>query len=83
MTPPPPLPCEGCAFQESRGGRVCPAAREVYGLPDVEAQRHAETLYAAVLADAQRVPPASPSWCVGMPSTAPQEPCRAGSVTAC
>jgi hypothetical protein len=56
MTPPNRHRCEHCALQEARGGRVCPAAREGHGLPDVEAQRHAETLYAAVLADAQRSP---------------------------
>lgn len=56
----PPLnhdhPCDGCLLQESREGRVCPAARAVHGLPDVEAQRHAEALHAAILADAGHVP---------------------------
>ena len=58
MSPPPNHnhPCEGCALEQARGGRVCPAARNDYGLPDVEAQRHAESLYAAILADAGRVP---------------------------
>lgn len=44
--------CASCALQEARGGRICPAARE-QGLPDVAAERHAATLYAAVLAEAQ------------------------------
>ena len=40
MTPPPSHDhtCEGCALQEARDGRVCPSARDDYGLPDVEAQ---------------------------------------------
>lgn len=50
-----PHRCHGCALQESRDGRVCPAAREVHGLPDVVAQRHAAVLRAAVLADAGRL----------------------------
>jgi hypothetical protein len=49
-------PCQGCFLEQQRGGRVCPAAREVYGLPDIEAERHATALHAAVLADAQAVP---------------------------
>jgi hypothetical protein len=48
-------PCQGCALEEARGGRVCPAAH-AYGLPDVEAQRHAAALHAAILADPQRLP---------------------------
>ncbi len=48
-----PHVCQGCALQEVRGGRVCPAAREVHHLPDVRAEHHAKTLYAAVLAEAQ------------------------------
>ncbi len=56
MTPPPNHPCERCALQEARGGRVCPAAREVHGLPDVETKRHAAALHAAILADAGRIP---------------------------
>lgn len=55
MTPP-NHPCEHCVLQEARDGRVCPAAREVHGLPDVEAQRHAAALHAAILADAEGVP---------------------------
>ena len=57
MTPPPDHnhPCEGCFLAEQREGRVCPAARDL-GLPDVKAQRHAEALHAAILADAGRVP---------------------------
>jgi hypothetical protein len=57
MTPPPDHnhPCEGCFLAEQREGRVCPAARDL-GLPDVEAQRHAESLYAAILADVGRTP---------------------------
>jgi hypothetical protein len=56
MTPPNHNhPCRGCALQEARDGRVCPAARDA-GLPDVEAQRHAAALHAAILADAQTVP---------------------------
>jgi hypothetical protein len=47
-------PCWGCFLEQQRGGRVCPAAREVYSLPDVEAQRHTAALHAAVLADAGR-----------------------------
>ena len=57
MTPPPNHhPCAGCALQEVREGRVCPAARDAYSLPDVEAQRHAAALHAAILADARAVP---------------------------
>lgn len=48
-------PCEGCFLAEQREGRVCPVAQDL-GLPDVEAQRHAESLYAAILADAGRTP---------------------------
>lgn len=51
-----PQPCHRCVLQESRDGRVCPAAREVYGLPDVETERHAAALHAAILADAQGAP---------------------------
>jgi hypothetical protein len=58
--PPPPnqnFACQGCFLQEQRSGRVCPTARTVYGLPDVsEAQRRADVLHAAVVADAQSVP---------------------------
>lgn len=56
MTPPPPHLCEGCALQESRDGRVCPAASDAYGLPDVAAERHAAALHAAIVADAGRIP---------------------------
>jgi len=58
MTPPSnhAHPCAGCALQEAREGRVCPAARDAYGLPDVEAQRHAAALHAAILADARAMP---------------------------
>ncbi len=56
MTPPRPHPCEGCALQEARDGRVCPAAREVYTLPDVEAQRRADILHAAIVQEARPVP---------------------------
>jgi hypothetical protein len=59
MTPPPNHnhPCEGCFLQEQRSGRVCPTARDAYGLPDVtEAQRRAAALHAAILADAQNIP---------------------------
>lgn len=57
MTPPPSHhPCEGCALQEARGGRVCPAVCEVYGLADLVAQHRAEALHTAILADAGRVP---------------------------
>lgn len=52
----PPHPCESCALQEARDGRVCPAAREVHGLPDVEAQRYGAALHDAILADAQGLP---------------------------
>jgi hypothetical protein len=56
MTPPPNHhPCQGCALEQARGGRVCPAARDL-GLPDVEVQRHAQALHAAILADAGRTP---------------------------
>jgi hypothetical protein len=48
--------CEGCALQEARDGRVCPAARDVYDLPDVEAQRRAEVLHAAIVQEARPVP---------------------------
>jgi hypothetical protein len=43
-------------LEEARDGRVCPAARDVYELPNVEAQRHAEALHAAILADAECLP---------------------------
>jgi len=58
MTRPPAhnFRCEGCVLQEARGGRVCPAAREVHGLPDIETKRHAAALHAAILADAGRIP---------------------------
>jgi hypothetical protein len=58
MTPPPNpnLLCEGCFLAEQRDGRVCPAARDVHGLPDVEAHRHAQALHDAILADAGRTP---------------------------
>lgn len=46
--------CEHCVLQEVRDGRVCPAAREVHGLPDVETQRHTAALHAAILVDARR-----------------------------
>jgi hypothetical protein len=57
MTPPPnhSHPCERCFLQEQRGGRVCPVAHEVHRLPDVEAERHAAALHAAILADAEVV----------------------------
>lgn len=32
---------------------MCPAAREVHSLPNVEAKQHAAALYVAVLAEAQ------------------------------
>jgi len=49
--------CNNCILQEARGGRVCPIARDTYGLPDlVEARHHAAALHAAILADAQRLP---------------------------
>jgi hypothetical protein len=57
MTPPHNSVCQGCFLQEQRSGRICPAARTVYGLPDVaEAQRRAAVLHAAILADARAVP---------------------------
>jgi hypothetical protein len=57
MAPPNPNhPCDGCLLAEQRDGRICPAARDAHGLPDVEAQRHAEALHAAILADARRTP---------------------------
>jgi hypothetical protein len=57
MTPPPnPHPCQGCPIEEARDGRVCPAARDAYGLPDVETQRRADVLHAAILADAGCTP---------------------------
>jgi hypothetical protein len=58
MIPPPTdnHPCGGCALQEARDGRVCPVARDAFGLPDVETQRHAEALHAAILAEAQQRP---------------------------
>lgn len=49
-------PCENCVLQEARDGRVCPAARDAYGLEDLVAQRRAEALHAAILADAGRTP---------------------------
>jgi hypothetical protein len=49
-------PCQGCALQEARGGRVCPAAREVHRLPDVEAQPRADVLHAAIVQEARPVP---------------------------
>lgn len=49
--------CENCVLQEARGGRICPAARDAYGLPDViEAQRRADALHAAIVEDAQHIP---------------------------
>ncbi len=56
MTPPPnhDHPCEGCYLQEARDGRVCPAARNVYSLADLVAQRQAEVLHAAILAELGR-----------------------------
>jgi hypothetical protein len=56
MTPPPNHPCESCHLQEARGGRVCPRARDAYGLADLVAQHQAEALHAAILADAGRTP---------------------------
>lgn len=47
-------PCSGCFLQEQRGGRVCPAAREVHALDDLEVKR-GEMLRAAIVADAQAV----------------------------
>jgi hypothetical protein len=57
MTPPNPNqhPCRGCFLEQQREGRVCPAAR-AQGLPDVETERHAAALHAAILADAQGLP---------------------------
>lgn len=56
MTPPPnhDHPCEGCYLQEARDGRVCPSARHTHGLADLVAQRQAEVLRAAILADLGR-----------------------------
>lgn len=49
-------PCEGCALQRSREGRVCPSARDL-GLEDIyEAERQAEVLRRLVLAEAPRAP---------------------------
>jgi hypothetical protein len=57
MTPDPNdnHPCRGCFLEQQRGGLVCPAAREVHSLPDVDAERHAAALHAAILADAKGV----------------------------
>lgn len=49
-------PCLGCFLQERRGGRVCPAAREVHALDNLEVQRDAEALHAAILRDAGTIP---------------------------
>lgn len=49
-------PCLGCVLQEQRGGRVCPAAREVHALDDLEVQSSADVLHAAIVADAQTIP---------------------------
>jgi hypothetical protein len=51
MTPPPTHPCSNCFLEEQREGRVCPAARDVYGLPDLEAQQNAEALRLAIRED--------------------------------
>jgi hypothetical protein len=59
MTPPPndDHPCQGCFLQEQRSGRICPAAREIHRLADLaDAQRRADALHAAILADAQNIP---------------------------
>ena len=56
MTPPPIHPCEGCFLQEEREGRVCPAAHDIYGLPDVQAERNRESLRAAIQLDAYSYP---------------------------
>jgi hypothetical protein len=58
MTPPPNSHhiCENCVLQEARDGRVCPSARTIYGLADLVAQRRADVLHAAIVADAQNVP---------------------------
>jgi hypothetical protein len=61
MTPPSDHhSCEGCVLQESRQGRVCPAAREVYGLADLVDQFQAEALRVAVMADALSAGPTLP-----------------------
>jgi hypothetical protein len=49
-------PCRGCFLEQQRGGRVCPAAREIHGLPDVGAERRAAPLHAAILRDASPAP---------------------------
>lgn len=57
MTPPSNHhPCEGCALQEARGGRVCPAAREVHRLPDVEAPHRSDVLHVAIVREARPMP---------------------------
>jgi hypothetical protein len=49
-------PCEHCFLQEQRQGRVCPAAHDVYGLSDLQAQQQsAEALRQAITQDAQIV----------------------------
>lgn len=49
--------CDGCFLQEQREGRVCPAAHDVYGLPDLaEAASRAAALHTAVAQDAEAVP---------------------------
>jgi hypothetical protein len=56
MSPPPTPDCVGCALQEARGGRVCPTARDVYGLEDLVAQHRADVLHDAIVLEAEAVP---------------------------
>jgi hypothetical protein len=49
-------PCHNCLLQEQRQGRVCPAAHDVYGLPDLQAQQHAEALRQGITQDALVIP---------------------------
>jgi hypothetical protein len=57
MTPPSNNPfCSNCFLQEQRSGRVCPAARDVYGLPDVDEAQRRDVLHVAIRSDAQSVP---------------------------
>lgn len=57
MTPPTSHPCQGCFLQEERHGRVCPAARDVYGLDNLaERERRAAALRAGLAQDAHDLP---------------------------
>lgn len=80
MTPP-THPCEGCFLQESREGRVCPPARDVYGLADLIAQRQAEALRAALAQDAENTRSLAQCICIDASLPAPHKLLPATSPT--